>query len=130
MTDAAVLAVPFAIAELQFRTLTHTNPGRCLVELHGPPEGRSVLAVASPLPAAGGPSLVNGACAIASRIQSDLLSTRAGRTALTLVVCAPVGARLVRFAESFDGWFGRPTFEPLTGQELAALAAGMATAAG
>jgi hypothetical protein len=115
---------PFAIAELRYRTLTHTNPGRCLVELHAPAGAQGVVAVASALPATGGPSLVNGACAIAARVRGDLLTAEQRRQELTLVVHAGVGPRLVSFAESFDGWFGAPSFAPLTATELEALVAG------
>lgn len=125
--------VPFAVAELRYRTLTHVNPGRCLVELHDRADGRGVLAVATSAPEAAwahAPSLVNAAAAIATGIQRDLLSDEQRRAGLTLVVHAPTGPCLVEFAESFGGWFGRPAFQPLTGAMLADLAQGPRAAAG
>jgi hypothetical protein len=127
------LPVPSAVVELRYRTLTHVNPGRCLVELHEDPDGRGVVAVASSAPAsswARSPSLVNGASAIATGIQRELLSDEARRAGLTLVVRTPTGPCLVAFAESFDGWFARPSFEPLTDAMLADLACGRRAAAG
>jgi hypothetical protein len=128
------LPLPFARTELRYRTLTHINPGRCLVELHDQGDGRGVLAVASRTlgpEAAAGPSLVNGASAIATGIQRDLLPEERRCGELTLVLRTATGPCLVAFAESFDGWFARPSFEPLTDAGLADLAApGPRTAAG
>ena len=123
------LPLPFAVAELRYRTRTHTNPGRSLVELHDGARGRGLTAIVTGLPAPGGPSIVNAAGAIAAAIDRELLSDEERRRSLALVLMAPVGARLVTFGEAFDGWYARPSFEPLSMEQLSGLVFGAAAAA-
>jgi hypothetical protein len=111
--------------ELAYRALTHQNPGRCRVEIHAPPQGPRIF-VASDLAGHRGPDVVAAARVVAAVIQRELVAP--GEDWL-LVVRRPAGGHaLVAFAESFGGWFNRPTFTPLAPHELVLVLAGTAPA--
>ena len=114
-----------SVTELSYRALTHHNPGRCRVEIHAPAHGPRV-AVASDLPGHLGPDVVSAARVVAAVIQRDLVAP--GEDWVLVVRRRFGGHALVTFAESFGGWFNRPTFTPLSPDDLAGVLAGVAPA--
>jgi hypothetical protein len=95
--------------ELRYRTLTHHNPGRCLVTVVRAFDGPWTCVVAD---CGGhlGPPVRTAVRAIAAVIQRELIPD--GIDWLLLLERRD-GLERVEWGESFGGWFAHPRFVPL-----------------
>ena len=111
---------------LRYRTLTHTNVGWCTVTVHER-AGRAPLAVVRDSDGHLGPKVRPAARMVAATIHRELFAD--GREWVMILVGYDGGWTQVTFEQAFDGWYGRPTYTPLTtAQAELLLAAGTSAA--
>jgi len=96
---------------LRYRTLTHTNVGWCTVTVHERP-GQAPLAVVRDSDGHLGPKVRPAARMVAATIHRELFAD--GGEWVLVLVGYDGGWAQVTFEQAFDGWYGRPTYTPLT----------------
>jgi hypothetical protein len=96
-----------SVHELQYRALTHQNPGRCLVTVH-----RSWVCAVEDCDGHLGPPVRTAVRAVAAVIHRRLVPV--GVDWQLVLVGRDGRLERVEWGEAFGGWFARPTFVPLS----------------